>query len=294
MKLQSPPSASEEKAIRSLPDLIVFNAEFNPKHSFAWQEERKRGCFTGFTRISFAKLYEVVKEGIKWVEINVLRATSKQAVDSCQTRMAVALFLESDLTLFVYLCALLHMNIPVGAIQITALTFEFSAYSPTQVVLLSARLSTPALAHLLAEASARVIICSTRTERSAVEAVRNFGQEEKAPAIVIVAPYQVLIESCSRKTNIAPERAFTYKTPFEDLPGSLILHSSGTTGLPKPVPLTHRYLLGYAACHRLEPEEADGRLNVSTLPLYHVSLPNQNLCEYVLNTVRVSVFWRHA
>ena len=163
-KLQNPPSASDGKAIRSLSDLIVFNAEFNPDHSFALQEERKRGCFTGFTRITFAKLYEVVKEGTNWVANAVLRAASKQSVEPCQAHRAVALFLESDLTLFVYLCALLHMNIPVGAIQITALSFEFSAYSSTQVVLLSTRLSTPALAHLLAETSARAVICSTRTE----------------------------------------------------------------------------------------------------------------------------------
>ena len=115
-ELQSPLSASDGKAIRSLPDLIAFNAEFNPDHTFALQEERKGGCFTGFARITFDKLYKVVKEGTKWVENAVLRAASKQAVEPCQTQRAVALFLESDLTLFVYLCALLHMNIPVGAI----------------------------------------------------------------------------------------------------------------------------------------------------------------------------------
>lgn len=49
----------------------------------------------------------------------------------------------------------------------------------------------------------------------------------------------------------------------------LILHSSGTTGLPKSIRLAHRYLLGYAACHSFgEGEEADWR-NLSTLPLYH-------------------------
>ena len=29
----------------------------------------------------------------------------------------------------------------------------------------------------------------------------------------------------------------------------LILHSSGTTGYPKPISLAQRYMLGYAACH---------------------------------------------
>lgn len=50
--------------------------------------------------------------------------------------------------------------------------------------------------------------------------------------------------------------------------GSLILHSSGTTGLPKPIYLCERYLLGYAACHELGQNDVDWR-NFSTLPLYH-------------------------
>lgn len=44
-------------------------------------------------------------------------------------------------------------------------------------------------------------------------------------------------------------------------------------GLPKPIPLGHRYLLGYAACH-LFPEADDESckgINFSTLPLFHVS-----------------------
>ena len=61
-------------------------------------------------------------------------------------------------------------------------------------------------------------------------------------------------------------------THVEDNVGAVILHSSGTTGLPKPILLTNRYLLGYATCHRLQPEESEGRLNVSTMPLYHVSI----------------------
>ncbi|KAF7789287.1 hypothetical protein EIP86_000228 [Pleurotus ostreatoroseus] len=49
----------------------------------------------------------------------------------------------------------------------------------------------------------------------------------------------------------------------------VIMHSSGTTGLPKPIFHSHSYLLGYAACHRLSASDVDGAVNVSTLPLYH-------------------------
>lgn len=52
----------------------------------------------------------------------------------------------------------------------------------------------------------------------------------------------------------------------------IILHSSGSTGLPKPIYQTHKYLLGYAACHAF-PEDADvSHVCASTLPLFHVSV----------------------
>ena len=57
----------------------------------------------------------------------------------------------------------------------------------------------------------------------------------------------------------------------EDDCNVLILHSSGTTGLPKPIPLAHRYMLGYAACHEFAEEEDESRrgITLSTLPLFH-------------------------
>lgn len=49
----------------------------------------------------------------------------------------------------------------------------------------------------------------------------------------------------------------------------LILHSSGTTGFPKPIPLSARYPLQYAACHEFPPDQEINWVNLSTLPLYH-------------------------
>lgn len=45
-------------------------------------------------------------------------------------------------------------------------------------------------------------------------------------------------------------------------------------GLPKAIHLSHRYLLGYATCHSFPPNEDEYSrgINLSTLPLYHVSL----------------------
>lgn len=57
----------------------------------------------------------------------------------------------------------------------------------------------------------------------------------------------------------------------------LILHSSGTTGMPKPISSSHRYLLGFTACHSFaDPAHAQG-VNVSTLPLYHVCISTPSI-----------------
>lgn len=137
-------------------------------------------------------------------------------------------------------------------------------------MLLSARLSTPAVTHLLLETQAQAIICSKRMERGAKEAIQCFSPGQALPTIVSAITYGQLIRLLSTN-NSGLGTLSSSSSLLEDLPGSIILHSSGTTGLPKPIPLTHRYLLGYATCHRLKPEEAEGRLNVSTLPFYHVS-----------------------
>ncbi|KAI5919290.1 hypothetical protein F4810DRAFT_688020 [Camillea tinctor] len=49
----------------------------------------------------------------------------------------------------------------------------------------------------------------------------------------------------------------------------LILHSSGTTGMPKPIPVSYMYPIVYAACHEFPEELNIDWVNMSTLPLYH-------------------------
>ena len=46
-------------------------------------------------------------------------------------------------------------------------------------------------------------------------------------------------------------------------------------GRPKAIPLSHRYLLGYASCHLFpaSEDESERGVNLSTLPLFHVSHP---------------------
>lgn len=82
-----------------------------------------------------------------------------------------------------------------------------------------------------------------------------------------------LVPTVSLEQLLLPSEHAQFNFPRllpSDQQKALILHSSGTTGLPKPISLAHRYLLGYAACHRLQPDQCHNRLNISTLPMYHV------------------------
>lgn len=140
------------------------------------------------------------------------------------------------------------------------------------MLLLSARLSKLAIRHLLSETAAQSIICSARTEQVANSALESLTDFKGGVKLVKAVSYSDMLKESSLPHHTVPNEPLS-RNPgsVEDRPGALILHSSGTTGLPKPIPLAHRYILGYAQCHRLEPSEAEGRLNLSTLPLYHVS-----------------------
>jgi acyl-CoA synthetase (AMP-forming)/AMP-acid ligase II len=53
---------------------------------------------------------------------------------------------------------------------------------------------------------------------------------------------------------------------------AILLHTSGTTGLPKLVPLSHQQLVSAAMFMKLEvPEAAPGARHLSALPLFHVA-----------------------
>ena len=139
------------------------------------------------------------------------------------------------------------------------------------MVLLSARLSPASIKHLIAETSAQAIVVSTKTIETAREAVSRRPDAEAQILVLQARSYRDFFNSIPPK-ELDTKRAETSPADHsaEDVPGALILHSSGTTGMPKPIRLAHRYLLGYAACHRL-PESVCGKVCLSTLPMFHVS-----------------------
>ncbi|KAL9620217.1 MAG: hypothetical protein Q9160_005226 [Pyrenula sp. 1 TL-2023] len=251
----------DDSGIRSLPDLLEFNKLHNPDHLFCIQalspnEGHGKCC--------------------QWV---IHEAGSASAVkELAEKRQPIALFVESNVGLFTFILALLSLNIPC--------------------VLLSFRLSPAAVKSLLEKTLTKYIIVSSRG-RAIVDAAlpgdqlngAANGTSHQERATILSPPHfatflddEPVINGSGVPNGVSEDHVKHSTNGEVDLEGfktassitvdendrkAIVLHSSGTTGLPKPIFLTHRYPLGYASCHELPHGEVEGRLNLSTLPLYH-------------------------
>lgn len=134
------------------------------------------------------------------------------------------------------------------------------------MLLISARLSVSSVLHLLESTGAATLLVSTKTRRSLDKSI------DQRVATITVEPYRVFISESSGQSeqdlSASPVVGSSRKGDVT-ASSSLILHSSGTTGYPKPIYLSPRYLLGYAACHNFSTSQHVDWVNLSTLPLYH-------------------------
>ncbi|KAG5644326.1 putative NRPS-like protein biosynthetic cluster [Asterophora parasitica] len=231
----------EPSGVNSLPELIDFAAVHNPDHIFGIQS--RSGNDASPYEISFSQLKSAVEYASSWL---VTSGSTTGRTSRDEKVAPVGILLGSDIAIFIYMVALLRIGTPV--------------------LLLSARLTPVAIAHLLKQTKPSSILISSHVARASKEALELLQSEDIViPAFVDALGYEALLEPREgEEVQIPP----AYTPSREDL-DALIMHSSGTTGLPKPIPHGSTYPLIYAACHRL-PEQLDPfRFNVSTLPLYH-------------------------
>jgi acyl-CoA synthetase (AMP-forming)/AMP-acid ligase II len=130
---------------------------------------------------------------------------------------------------------------------------------------LSARLPAASIAHLLRETQTSTVLTSTQLARIAEEARTLFLADDNVE--FIHAPTFFDLDQQRRDLSMIPHAYSDYGRDDLD---AIILHTSGTTGLPKPIYHAQAYILLYATCHRLPPQREPFGFNVSTLPLYHV------------------------
>jgi acyl-CoA synthetase (AMP-forming)/AMP-acid ligase II len=82
-------------------------------------------------------------------------------------------------------------------------------------------------------------------------------------------PFLDLAGGAADITPAPPERPVARLRPAEP---AILVHTSGTTGRPKLVPLTHQQLITAVVFMKLEvPEAVPGARHLSALPLFHVA-----------------------
>ncbi|KAL8784361.1 MAG: hypothetical protein Q9213_004013 [Squamulea squamosa] len=247
------------ECLRTLPELVNFHSLHNPDHLFCLQaegEENAGGYL--FIEIRYRQLQEAVIRCQKWLEDNLTETQPPvRNEDGTFTKASpVALFMESNIGMTVYLLSLIGLGIPV--------------------VLLSTRLSPLSVGHLLKGTSARAVLVSPRL-RSVVSGalasggVLKTGNDEDSYVSNIKihdpATHDVFFAPSEGRSdgNIIHANHYISETDRK----VLILHSSGSTGLPKPVYCSHRHLLGFACCHAFASDEIAQGLAISTSPLFH-------------------------
>ncbi|KAL1851969.1 putative NRPS-like protein biosynthetic cluster [Diaporthe australafricana] len=249
--------ASSSAAIRTIPELIEYNAKVNPNALYCVQALKSRdGQTRNVSQVSMRELRDAI-----WRCSNDLREcliglddSTTGTSDLVQVKPdPVAILMDSDVGLLIHLFSLIALGVPA--------------------ILLSPRLNPASIQHLLTTLKAQAVLTSPRhvdTINAAFETTRlEYGRG--GTKIQVAKPFTDYL-SGSREDKAIPADA-TICGPRHFLGDSdknvIILHTSGTTGFPKPVHQPHKMLLGYACCHRrTEAEDVEG-LNLSMLPLYH-------------------------
>ncbi|KAI4189794.1 MAG: hypothetical protein L6R41_001219 [Letrouitia leprolyta] len=217
-----------------------------------------------FTEFRYKQLYGAIARCQKWFEENlreILNPLIRNGEDGAVEKPSpVALFMESDVGMTVYVLSLLGLGVPV--------------------LLLSARLSPLSVGHLLKATGAKAVLASSRLRSVASEAlvseavVTSADKSTNSFNINMYDPvaYDVFFAASSEMKGLDIDdiaRANHYVSETDK--DVLILHSSGSTGLPKPIYCFRRYLSGFARCHKFASDEVAQGLALSTSPLFHVS-----------------------
>jgi acyl-CoA synthetase (AMP-forming)/AMP-acid ligase II len=122
------------------------------------------------------------------------------------------------------------------------------------------RLAAPEVIALLQLARPAAVVADAGCAALARQAVS--GLDRSVPVLDLAGP-------AAGGTQAPPERPVARLRPSEP---AILVHTSGTTGRPKLVPLTHQQLITAVVFMKLEvPEAVPAARHLSALPLFHVA-----------------------
>jgi acyl-CoA synthetase (AMP-forming)/AMP-acid ligase II len=242
--------------IRTLPELVEFHVKHNPEHRFCIQAEKpliEKGKYR-LTSVSYERLQQAILRCQAWLSDNApnIHASILDDYGIVNRCAPVAVLMESHVGLSVFILTLMGMGVPV--------------------VLLSTRLSPVAVSHLMRTTQAQHALVSQRLQPLIAEALAVRSAEfdnERSFEVCIATGYETFLG----KGPVTYDGKIAHPNHFisENDRQILILHSSGTSGLPKPIYCSHSYFLGSAVCHSFSSEFEAHNLTVSTSPFFHVS-----------------------
>lgn len=277
LDLRPPISGSDQpsqRLIRSLPDLVDFHIEHNPHHAFCLQAEVSNAEDVGhtFVTVTYERLQQAILRCQGWILNQAQQAASGPLIHPPSSRSnaanagdveeyhkcaPVGILMESDAALAIYVLALMGLGVPT--------------------MLLSTRLSPLAVRHLLRETGSRVLLASRRLKplaKAALGSQDDLGPELKVNLVQALGYETLLNNSVALSPDVGqPDGRTAHQNHYlahEDRQ-VLILHSSGTSGLPKPIYCSHKHFLGFAACHDFSSIAQAQGLTISTSPFFHVS-----------------------
>ncbi|KAI9674800.1 MAG: putative NRPS-like protein biosynthetic cluster [Caeruleum heppii] len=244
------PDNDDDKPIKTLLELVAFNAIHNPKHLFCLQELKTAARLRSIT---FEQLARAVDScAIHLSRLLALDESSSVVEADGKLPAPVGLFMGSDIGIFINLLALMKLAVPFA--------------------LFSARLSPAAIAHLIEQTRTGSLLVTSQTKRAADSAM-SLLEARQYPALG--CSEAIALEAClhwSDEDSSSPAQA-RYRRSLEVVDeqkcGTVILHSSGSTGLPKPIYHCRKYLMVYATCHLYPRNAVVAGTCVSTLPLFH-------------------------
>jgi acyl-CoA synthetase (AMP-forming)/AMP-acid ligase II len=145
-------------------------------------------------------------------------------------------------------------GLPFALLEIALLSLGLTA------LLLSPNNSVAALAHLLTITGSQHLLYHERYARQAEETRLLFEQQGKPP-LCIVQEIPLILDAATDWSTFKPRpRIMSYDDESKRM--AVIMHSSGSTGFPKPLPATHAATAALATFHF-------GLAGMLTTPIYH-------------------------